>query len=145
MFCILLPQIAIFLPYFIDELTICCTRCTLDANVATTILFELFKNNLSKTSPTELSDIELIVEVSSISEDSSDNSVELSLDGSLRPVAGILPIVSGIKDFGVSKVIVPYDNAKEAALVPDVEVFAAKNLAQVVNHFMSEKNLGSEH
>ena len=65
---------------------------------------------------------------------------ELSLDGSLRPVTGILPIVSGIKDFGISKVVVPYENGQEAALVPNVEVYAAKNLAQVVNHFMSEKN-----
>ena len=57
MFIILLPHTAIFLPYLIEELTICCTRCTFDAKVATTILFELFKNSLSNTSPTELSDI----------------------------------------------------------------------------------------
>ena len=53
----LLPHTAIFLPYLIEELTICCTRCTFDAKVATTILFELFKNSLSNTYPNELSDI----------------------------------------------------------------------------------------
>ena len=57
MLIILLPHTAIFLLYLTAELTICCTLWTLDAKVATTILFVEFKNNLSKTSPTELSDI----------------------------------------------------------------------------------------
>ena len=65
---------------------------------------------------------------------------EVSLDGTLRPVTGILPIVSGIKDFGFSKIIVPFENAKEAALIPDLEVYAAKNLAQVINHFAFDKD-----
>jgi magnesium chelatase family protein len=60
---------------------------------------------------------------------------ELSLDGMLRGVNGVLPLVCGLKDFGVKSVIVPEANAKEAALVEGIEVLGAENLIDVVNHF----------
>lgn len=60
---------------------------------------------------------------------------ELSLDGSLRKVNGILPLVSGLKDAGISTVFVPFDNAKEAALVQGIKVFGAKHLGDIINHF----------
>lgn len=65
---------------------------------------------------------------------------ELSLDGSLRAVNGILPIVAGLKDFGIKTVIVPEKNAKEAALIPDICVLSAKRLEDVVNHFSPDEN-----
>ena len=63
---------------------------------------------------------------------------ELSLDGSLRPVTGVLPLVSGLKDLDVKKIIVPFENAKEAALIQDIEVYGAKHLIDVVNHFTDD-------
>ena len=60
---------------------------------------------------------------------------ELSLDGSLRSVNGILPIVTGLKESGIKTVFVPIDNAKEAALVSDIKVLGAEHLNDVVNHF----------
>jgi len=60
---------------------------------------------------------------------------ELSLDGALRGVNGVLPLVSGLKDIGIKTVIVPIVNAKEAALVEGIEVLGAEYLADVVNHF----------
>lgn len=60
---------------------------------------------------------------------------ELSLDGSLRGVNGVLPLVSGLCDIGIKHVIVPISNAKEAALVGGIEVLGAECLADVVNHF----------
>lgn len=60
---------------------------------------------------------------------------ELSLDGRLRGVNGVLPLVSGLKDIGVKEVIVPQINAKEAALVEGIEVLGADYLIDVVNHF----------
>lgn len=60
---------------------------------------------------------------------------ELSLDGTLRAVNGILPLVSGLKDFGLKSVVVPTENAKEAALVEGIDVYGAKKLEEVVNHF----------
>lgn len=64
---------------------------------------------------------------------------ELSLDGTLRKVNGILPLVSGLKDSGIEVVFVPKDNAKEAALVQGVKVFGAEHLGDIVNHFGETK------
>jgi len=60
---------------------------------------------------------------------------ELSLDGSLRAINGILPIVSGLKDFDIKQVVVPRANAKEAALIPGIKVLCADTLSDVVAHF----------
>lgn len=56
---------------------------------------------------------------------------ELSLDGSLRPVNGVLPITLGLKKAGITKIVVPEKNAKEAALVDGVEVYPVKDLQDV--------------
>jgi magnesium chelatase family protein len=53
---------------------------------------------------------------------------ELALDGSLRPVHGILPMVLGARNAGFTKLIVPFANAEEAALVEDVELYAVDSL-----------------
>lgn len=59
---------------------------------------------------------------------------ELSLDGSIRPVNGVLPIVSGLSEFGIKKAVVPIENLKEASFASDIEVLGAKNLAEVVEY-----------
>ena len=64
---------------------------------------------------------------------------ELSLDGAIRGVNGVLPLVLGLKDAGVKNVIVPASNAKEAALNGTVNVFGAENLNQVIGHFTDTK------
>ncbi|MCR5266757.1 MAG: YifB family Mg chelatase-like AAA ATPase [Cyanobacteria bacterium RUI128] len=60
---------------------------------------------------------------------------ELSLDGSLRGVNGVLSLVTGLNECGIHTVFVPKDNAKEAALVQGVTVYGAEHLCDVVNHF----------
>ena len=60
---------------------------------------------------------------------------ELSLDGSLRRINGVLPLVAGLKNQGIKTVFVPFENAKEAALVQDITVFGAKHLGDVISHF----------
>ena len=60
---------------------------------------------------------------------------ELSLDGSIRGVNGILSIVQGLKENGITTVFVPVENSKEAALVQGVTVFGAEHLTDIVNHF----------
>ncbi|MBD0313762.1 MAG: magnesium chelatase, partial [Microcoleus sp. T3-bin5] len=47
---------------------------------------------------------------------------ELSLDGSLRPVAGVLPIAAAAQKMGISGLVVPAGNAQEAALVHGISV-----------------------
>lgn len=53
---------------------------------------------------------------------------ELGLDGRLRPVPGVLPAVAAAARAGIRRVVVPYANRAEAALVPGVEVFGAVSL-----------------
>ncbi len=59
---------------------------------------------------------------------------ELSLDGSVRAVSGILPLVQGAHEHGFTEIFVPADNAREAALIHNVRVFAVTTLRDVVAH-----------
>lgn len=58
---------------------------------------------------------------------------EMSLDGSLRPVAGVLPIAAAAPHMGMTGLIVPIDNAQEAAVVKDISVYGFKHLEEVVS------------
>ncbi len=57
---------------------------------------------------------------------------ELSLDGSLLPVKGALPIAVKARQMGFKKLIVPENNVTEAAVVNNLEVYGARNLREVV-------------
>jgi magnesium chelatase family protein len=57
---------------------------------------------------------------------------ELSLDGSIRPVKGALPITLKAKEEGYKAVILPSANRNEAAIVDGIEVYGAENIRQVV-------------
>ncbi len=59
---------------------------------------------------------------------------ELALNGDLRPVSGVLPSIISARDKGFQKFIVPKANEKEAGYIEGVDVFAAENLKEVVNH-----------
>ncbi len=58
---------------------------------------------------------------------------EVSLDGSLRPVAGVLPIAAAAQKMGITALVVPADNAQEAAVVKGLQVYAFKNISDVAN------------
>ncbi|MCX7878896.1 MAG: ATP-binding protein, partial [Ignavibacteria bacterium] len=58
---------------------------------------------------------------------------ELSLDGKIRSVRGILPIASEVKKLGFKGLIVPEENAKEAAMVSGLDVFPFGSLIEVVD------------
>ncbi len=60
---------------------------------------------------------------------------ELSLEGTIAPVSGILPMVHSAYLSGIKKCIIPYENGSEAALVEGMEVIAPKNLTELVEHF----------
>lgn len=60
---------------------------------------------------------------------------ELSLDGSLRHINGVLPLVAGLKEQGITTVFVPESNAKEAALIQDINVFGVKHLGDIPAHY----------
>jgi magnesium chelatase family protein len=58
---------------------------------------------------------------------------EVSLDGSLRPVAGVLPIAAAAQSLGIRGLVVPADNGREAAVVPGLTVYAFKHLSEVAD------------
>ena len=60
---------------------------------------------------------------------------ELGLDGSVRPVRGVLPAVMAAARLGVTSVVVPADNAAEAALVPGMRVLPARHLSELVSRY----------
>lgn len=62
---------------------------------------------------------------------------ELSLDGSLRPVAGVMAMAAAAPQLGVTGLIVPVDNAQEAAVVPDLSVYGFKTVTEVVEFLNS--------
>lgn len=66
---------------------------------------------------------------------------ELSLDGSLRPIKGVLPIAILARKLKFKGIIVPQENAREAAIVNNLEVYGAENIMQVIQHLNGEKQL----
>src|SRR5579875_3319362 len=66
---------------------------------------------------------------------------ELSLDGSVRHTNGILPMVALAREQGMRAVFVPAVDAREAALVRDVPIYAVETLAQLMAHLSGESRL----
>ena len=60
---------------------------------------------------------------------------ELSLDGSLQPIKGALPIAIKAQEEGFTGFILPTQNAKEAAIVGDLKVYGVDNIKQVLEYF----------
>ncbi|MEQ6123684.1 YifB family Mg chelatase-like AAA ATPase [Pseudotenacibaculum sp. MALMAid0570] len=60
---------------------------------------------------------------------------ELSLDGSLQPIKGALPIAIKAKEEGFQYLILPIENAKEAAIVEGLHVLGANSIQEVIDHF----------
>jgi magnesium chelatase family protein len=65
---------------------------------------------------------------------------ELSLDGSLRPVAGVLPIAAAAQRLGITGLVVPADNAQEAAVVKNLAVYGFKHLSDVADFLCQPQN-----
>lgn len=68
---------------------------------------------------------------------------ELSLDGTLRPVKGVLPIVAKARETGLKRVVVPQENGEEAAVIDGIEVLAANHLQEVIEWLNGERELDS--
>lgn len=69
---------------------------------------------------------------------------ELSLDGKLNTINGVLPMCIEAVKLGIKKVILPKENAKEASIVKGLEVLPANDLKQVVKYLNGEINIESE-
>ncbi len=63
---------------------------------------------------------------------------ELALDGTLRPIQGMISVALLAKELGIKELIVPKDNAQEAALIRGLQVFQAASLTEVQRALMGE-------
>jgi len=66
---------------------------------------------------------------------------ELSLDGSIKPVKGALPMAIEAQEKDFKGLILPAANASEAAIVDDIDVYGAAHLKDVINHLNGDKEL----
>lgn len=69
---------------------------------------------------------------------------ELSLDGNINKINGILPICLEAKKLGIKTIIVPRENAKEGAIVKDIEVVGVDNLKQLADYLNKKINIQKE-
>ena len=69
---------------------------------------------------------------------------EISLNGKINKVNGILPICIESLKYGIKRVIVPKENAKEAAIVNELEVIGVSNLTEVIQYLNEEIEIKSE-
>ncbi len=65
---------------------------------------------------------------------------ELALDGTIRPVSGVLPALISAKKRGFTRFIIPFANANEAAYIEGIEVFALKSLTEAVAFLTGAEN-----
>lgn len=69
---------------------------------------------------------------------------ELGLDGSVRKVAGILPVVLQAKEKGISVCVVPKENGKEGALVSGIQIVGVESLKELVGWLLGQMRLNAE-
>lgn len=68
---------------------------------------------------------------------------ELSLDGKIKPIKAVLPYALAARENGFKGIIVPFENADEAAMVIDIEVLPVHHLSQVVDFFLGHTQIPS--
>lgn len=66
---------------------------------------------------------------------------ELALNGDLRRVSGVLPIIAHSQKQGFKTAIVPQENAEEAAIVSGINIISAENLENLIEHLRGENNI----
>lgn len=69
---------------------------------------------------------------------------ELSLDGKLNKINGILPMCIEAKNLGIKRIILPKENAKEAAVVDGIQVIGVDNLSQTVRYLNGKEEIKPE-
>lgn len=66
---------------------------------------------------------------------------ELSLDGKVNHVNGILPMCIEAKNLGIKRIVIPKENAKEASIVDGIKVIGVTDLKQVISYLNKTKNI----
>ena len=66
---------------------------------------------------------------------------ELSLTGDIRPVHGIISMAMRAKKEGFKNMFVPYENAKEAAIIKGINIYGLKNVSQLMDHLVNNSKI----
>lgn len=69
---------------------------------------------------------------------------ELSLDGKINKVDGVLPSLIFLREIGIEKVIIPFENRKEGDILNSFTIIPVKNLNQLVNYLNGRENIETE-
>ncbi|MGL5694332.1 MAG: YifB family Mg chelatase-like AAA ATPase [Peptostreptococcaceae bacterium] len=70
---------------------------------------------------------------------------ELSLDGSLRKVRGILPIVIGAKKSNIKRIFIPRENFMESSFIDEIEIIPIKSLNECIEYLNNNVKINTEH
>ena len=66
---------------------------------------------------------------------------ELSLDGTLRPVRGVLSMVLQAREDGIEEIFLPKENAKEAAVIRGIRVYGAAHINEIIDHLSGRSKM----
>lgn len=64
---------------------------------------------------------------------------EVSLDGSINPIKGALPLCMSLRKAGVKNIVLPYGNAQEASILEDMKILPALHIRQVMEHITGQQ------
>lgn len=87
--------------------------------------------------------VAILVAMGEISEDNVKNCVimgELGLDGEIKPVKGVLPIVTKAKEMGIRTVLLPKDNSREGAVVEGIKVVGVTSLQEALCYLSAKES-----
>ena len=66
---------------------------------------------------------------------------EISLNGDIRRINGVLPMIMLAREHGIKAVFVPADNAREASVITGIDIYAVHNAEELIRHFRGEETL----
>lgn len=88
--------------------------------------------------------IAILLNIEEIQKQKIENTIfigELSLDGKINKINGVLPICIEARRLGIEKVIVPFENSNEASIVEGIDVIGVKTLTEVVDYLNGVINI----
>jgi magnesium chelatase family protein len=69
---------------------------------------------------------------------------ELSLDGRIRPIINIIPIIEFARENKFKEIFIPYQNRREASLIKNIKIIPVKNLQEIIDHLTNKKKILAE-
>lgn len=88
--------------------------------------------------------ISYLASIEEISKENLDKKIfvgEMSLTGDIRKTSGIIAIVNNAKQNNFKQIFIPFENREEASIIDGIEIFAVKNISEVVEHLKNKNKL----